>query len=330
MKIALISIGSSGTGGHDTLIASLQRVLATKHDVIRISDHSGTNQDQYQGSAYTISSGPHQESVSGKIEHVSYEHVLTIIDENGIDHLVFSTFFDERILRAAAMRGIRTTLVSYPLRDSYRELFYLRGFDQLFTDIIILEDMGLEQPYRAHGAKIGSYQPTFTSPASREDLIVVSCGGAGLQRSERFTRLIERALASLAAELEPYTLMISHSSSRPPALEGANVTIKPWYDSFPNLLARSKLAIGEAGFFSTQELLQTGTQGILIPGRRRMDNQELRAVMFERHTRGACVLTQEGPKRLEEAILSALMVPPADPKAPIAPPVYDVLLEEDA
>jgi len=64
-------------------------------------------------------------------------------------------------------------------------------------------------------------------------------------------------------------------------LEGENIKVIKWTEKISKLLDKSDLIISEAGYFTMLDLLLTKTPAIMIPGKRGIDNQELRAVNFE-------------------------------------------------
>src|SRR3989338_9413886 len=65
-------------------------------------------------------------------------------------------------------------------------------------------------------------------------------------------------------------------------------------NNMQSYIDESKFVISEAGYFTTHELISRSKPGILIPGERRIDNQELRAIKYEENGLGFCVMPEEG------------------------------------
>ncbi|MFT4308621.1 MAG: glycosyltransferase [Candidatus Woesearchaeota archaeon] len=324
MNVALVSLASSGTGGHRTLLNTIADGL-TSHRTVLITDTPVAYANTFSDvSALTPVKGI--KSTAGRIEHPSSDDIVKALDDHRIEHVVFSTFFDERVLEHARSRGLERTLVSYPLRDTFRELFFLRAYERLFDNVVILEDFGLEQPYREQGARIARYDPKIAPGGEREQNILVSCGGGGLPSASTFFSVVSSALEKATNELADYAIDVSYGThNQPPHIGLPNVTVRKWFPDFVDRARSSRLVIGEAGYFTTHEAVSTGTPMILIPGHRRTDNQELRAVELERRGYGTVVFPEEGADRLYRSVVHSLRS-----AAPYVPPSSTIPTVEDA
>jgi len=79
-----------------------------------------------------------------------------------------------------------------------------------------------------------------------------------------------------------------------------------WKPDLPVWIGEYDVVVSEAGFNTVMELLSVGLPALLIPGHRRIDNQELRAVNYELEGCGICCFPEEGGKRLADAFCRLL------------------------
>lgn len=305
MNTGLISIGTGGTGGHSTLLRKISPSLSEFGKVYLLSEFDCASKNENSQFEYIpITKREHQESLSGKLIHDSYKEIIGAIKSNNINNIIFSTFFDDRILEYAKKKGIRSTLITYPLRDSFSEYFFLKKFDQKFDKIIVLNDIaGTETYAKSKNATIAAYIPETNSFTDKENTIMIQCGGGGRPSSNFFHQKIDKVLELCEKELSDYHFLVSTG------IYGTNIykkrencTITDWIENWSGKVGKAKAAISEAGYFSMHELIYTKTPSILIPGNRRTDNQELRSVKYEEKGMGLTIMPQQSIAELFEAI----------------------------
>ncbi len=144
-RIAFISIGSAGTLGHAMLIKNVANILAKKIDeIFIIAEYDIENYVSKMPASIHwvhVKLQPSQKSNAGKLNHGSSEEIINTLEKEKITHIIFSTFFDPKILAYAYQRRIKRYLMSYLSGDSFTELFFLRGYNHLFDKVFILDDI---------------------------------------------------------------------------------------------------------------------------------------------------------------------------------------------
>ncbi|MBI4981335.1 hypothetical protein HZC30_07330 [Candidatus Woesearchaeota archaeon] len=313
-KIGLVSFGTRGTSGHMTLLTELADSISQKGvEIYVISEYDYQAQTNIRSpNIYwrMISSQKHQESVAGKLKHKSAQEVNKIIEQENIDSIIFSTFFDPEIIQYAKENKMHTSLITYPLRDSYSNLFFMKGFQKLFSHVFVLEDIIPMNIYEENGAII-SRQPAkkYQREEKKDSVpkILISCGGAGLPSAEIFYALVNEAILGIFDSYPDSQITITTGALNDKKLFGRlkkdnRVRIIEWIKEWSKEAAKSDLVINEAGYFSVNELVRNSVPTILIPGSRRMDNQELRAINYQRKGFGYCVLPQEGVSSLIQRV----------------------------
>ena len=77
-------------------------------------------------------------------------------------------------------------------------------------------------------------------------------------------------------------------------------------DNLQKFIDNSRVVISEAGYFTTHELISRSKPSILIPGERRIDNQELRAIEYDKQGFGYCFMPEEDIGLLVDKTLNLL------------------------
>ncbi|MEK6934348.1 MAG: glycosyltransferase [Nanoarchaeota archaeon] len=292
-KIAFVSFNTGGTLGHLTLLSKMASSLNRVADIHILSEH------EYE--SYSSVSDPnikwfkfkeqnHLSSIGGEIKHSSSPEILGYILQNGIDTTIYSTFFDPDLIGGLADHNVRNIYVSYPLRDSFSELFFLREQDCLFDRVIILGDL-YDNDYPA---SVTRSRPLFSEQQREENTpsnILLTCGGGGRPSSRQFLDLMKDYIPLIKQKHNPDILLVTGPNNKGFHMEG--VTCVSHANDMLEQMDSARLVISEAGYFSTHELISRTRPSILIPGARRIDNQELRAVEYAKRGLGFCFMPEE-------------------------------------
>ncbi|MFB6226592.1 MAG: glycosyltransferase [Candidatus Paceibacteria bacterium] len=211
------------------------------------------------------------------------EKLFSKLKNHKIDVLVFSTFFDPKILEYCKKEKIKTFMIGYPLRDSHREAIKERRMYKKFTEIITLKDI--------IKTKKSSKKEIIVSPLkensknqkkiSKIKNILVTCGGGGRPSSKKFLEKTEKAAKEINKEFPEINFTFIRGNAKK-NLNSSNIKTINWSDNFLNKLQKHELIISEAGYHTIIDLISAQKPGIILPGERRIDNQELRSVEFEK------------------------------------------------
>jgi UDP-N-acetylglucosamine:LPS N-acetylglucosamine transferase len=304
MNIALVSIGDGNTLGHHSLIKRLSDniiTIANKLIVICESSYSFSfPKDKVE--ILKINKAKHVESFGGYINYPNNEEIFRCIITNKIDIVIFSTFYDVKLLISLRNANIKTILLSYPFRDTHEEILKLKGYDHYFDKVLYTEDV---IPYKGEYniVKIPLCNGISKNPIKRKKQILITKGGGGRPSSNIFKRIIESVLIEFLNDYIDYKVIyITGPFGSDISISHENLTVLKYTSSIHNLICESKLVISEAGYNTVQELIYCKTKAILIPGDRRIDNQELRAIHFEKKGYGLCHFPEEDVYALKDKI----------------------------
>ena len=303
-KVAVVSIGAGGTGGHMRLVTGIARGLVQRglEPIILAETSYDTWSDCGDGALRYIRVGTqrHRKSVAGRISFAHSSAIVSASLTEKVNCIVWSTFFDSSAVADLAREGIPSLLVTYPLRDSHRMAFRQREMHKIFARILTLADLAM--PSKRFPNELIVDPPAAIAPTSRQESrdVLVTCGGAGRPSARGFFSLAANALRDAGVS----GTVIRGSYSGPIALPGMEIT--EWSRSFGTLLASHRIVLSEAGYFTVRELLTHRRPSILVPGQRRIDNQEMRAICYESAGCGMCVWPQDGSSHLRERIMQLL------------------------
>jgi len=302
MNIAILSLGSGGTMGHMSLTTKLSSSLIKKNKIYLFSDYNYLDFSNIKNPKFKIVkilSQKHQKTVGGELTYKHKKNLFSELGRNKIDILIFSTFFDLEIINHCKKKGIKTILVSYPLRDSHRQAIKSRKYYDLFDKVFTLKDI-------TDINKV-SKKEEFVSPIKTKHIkskkskevknILVTCGGGGRPSSELFFTLLNEVIKDIHRKYPKikFTLIIGNSKIN---LKLPNSKVLKWSKKFSDLLFKSDLVISEAGYYTVLDLISLHKPAILIPGERRIDNQELRAINFQMKKLGWFTFPTENPSKL--------------------------------
>ncbi len=304
VNIGFISLGTGGTMGHMSLITRLADKLSKDAKLNVLSEYNYENFSNVNNSKINFIKIPKQEhmkTVGGCLNYKFKEEIVKIVQEKNLGVVIFSTFFDIGLLKSLRDKKIKTILVSYPLRDSHRAAIISRKYYSLFDKVYLLNDI-LNVPELYPNEKLVS--PILDPLEDSKNIdsiknILITCGGGGRPSAERFFEIINSIVPSMQNKYPELKLTIIRGAYHGSILGG---DILDWSNNFKDLLKEADLVISEAGYFTLNDLLALRKPAILIPGERRIDNQELRAVNFERAGAGIAFFPTEDPSRLFEII----------------------------
>ncbi len=202
--------------------------------------------------------------------------------------------------------GIFKILVSYPLRDTHRQIFFYKEYQKYFDSIFILEDLPIIDFPKIKNLKIvkpiinGNFKER---KKSRKLRILVTCGGGGRPSSKIFLNLVLKSIKKIKKYNKKIVFTLIKGAFNNKQIKYIkNIRLIDWTKDMISYFKNSDLVISEAGFFTAYELLENKLPGILVPGYRTIDNQELRAVAWEQLGCGYFVLPSAEKAKLTSII----------------------------
>lgn len=286
-NIGIVSFGTGGTMGHMSLTTNLSKFLAEKGHKIYLFSESNYSKFSNIGhknfEIIKISIQKHVKTVGGCLEYKYGEEFMKDLMKKKIEVLIFSTFFDLNLVRFCNKKDIKCILISYPLRDSHRKAIQLRKYYYNFDRVFILKDI-IDINKVSNKEFIVSPIKNITILKKRDkkllNNILITCGGGGRPSSALFFKIIKKVVKKIYSldKSIKFTIIIGNSNKR---LKLPNSKILSWSKKFIKLLKYNDLVISEAGYFTILDLINIKIPAILIPGERRIDNQELRALKYQ-------------------------------------------------
>lgn len=293
-KIAFISFNTGGTLGHTTLLSKLALNLVNEHEVYILSDHDFSINYSVRDPRVTWEKFPQEITVNsngGQISYKSSERFLKYCTTRNIDYVIYSTFFDPQLVNELNRNGAENIYVSYPLRDTYSELFFLRKHDGIFNHTIILRDL-YDNKYPESVKRTNPILLPYQKQEGNSKKILLTCGGGGRPSSARFLQLMKDYVPAIKRISDVEITLIRGPNNKEIILD--EVMVLESTSNMQRYIDEAKVVISEAGYFTTHELISRSKPSILIPGERRIDNQELRAIKYEEKGLGFCVMPNEG------------------------------------
>ena len=314
MTLGIVVLNSGGTMGHLSMIEGLldpPGTLVGLESVVITDAPSVVSalRGRPLVRCVLLPAFAHQHSIAGCLRNADVEAVVSALRDHDCDSVVFSTFFHRGILELLAEAGLPSDLLTFPLRDSQWRAFLHRRFDRLFRHVLVFED--LYQPaIPAANQRAVSYVPRRTclwaDHARALPRALVLVGGGGRPAAGQTPRGARGGVREYRRRGGGLSLHMS-VGVRGNVTERAGVDqLVGWKDRLGAWAAEYDLVISEAGICAVAELAAMGVPTILVPGARRLDNQELRALEFERAGGGICVLPEEGAAVLADAIACLL------------------------
>jgi UDP-N-acetylglucosamine:LPS N-acetylglucosamine transferase len=284
-NILIISLNSGGTMGHGKIITSLANFLSKNKKNVTILSDMSFSRNFYVNKNVNVKNlheAAHiNYTIGGMCDYSQKNEIYNFAIENSIECVILSTFFDLDLVKKFKEKKIKTILLNYPLRDTYRFALKQNKAYEVFEKVITL--------YGPEFKDIKMQNETLVNPlkiAKKEDNnnlkydILVTCGGGGRPSSKIFLKKVILALKKIAKENENLKIIIIKGNSKS-NLSNNNFETIIWKKDFGNLLSSSRVIISEAGYFTMLDLINYRKKAILIPGERIIDNQEIRALKLE-------------------------------------------------
>ena len=312
MIVAFIAINSGGTMGHMSIIACAANRLwqYSKTECVVMSDSQldfSCFDMHHKIISVQLPANKHQFSVAGCIQEAPINEILKAVKMWNCTTVVFSTFFSVETVSTLIDHGIKTVLLTFPLRDSHWEMFYLRRHQDLFKQILVFADLyqnSRTMPNQIHISPLSDITPHKHGKKTFLNKVLVLVGGGGRPSADILYKLAKETMHLFDNKSVALSWHLSlgakskHTNKKKYWLE--------WKPSLGGWISDYDIIISEAGFNTTTELLSLGVPAILVPGYRRIDNQELRATNYELHGCGICILPEQGSSKLAEAIYQFL------------------------
>ena len=298
-NVGIISLGSGGTMGHMSLTTNLANSFKKKGlNIFLFSEHNYSEFTNKKNiNLIRILKQKHFKTVGGCLEYSHKRDLMNKIIKSNIKTIIFSTFYDLDILNFAHKNKIKTILVSYPLRNSHRQAIKIKKYYNYFDKIFTLDDITNTKKLFPN-EKIVSYFVTKTKTkknVKKIKNILVTCGGGGRPSANLFWKKI-KAIVKYFNKNNPeisFTLIKGNSKFE---IDSPNSKTIFWSQDFSKILMNNDLIISEAGYFTLIDLISLKKFGIIIPGERRIDNQELRGLKYESNKLGFCFLPVKNSK----------------------------------
>ena len=317
MRVAFVALNCGGTMGLMAIVSRaadrLRRNCSASCMVVSDFDFRPFGPPSLREHTFMcIPEGAHQLSVGGCIASAPVAPILAWLKEFKCEQVVFSTFFSGDLVRAVNEAGMRSVLLTFPLRDSHWEAFHLRGYGELFSDVIVFADLydpACDLPNQTRVAPLYSEDSLSCSLCSASKKVLVLCGGGGRPSSQQMYDLVASARLELLEQGITLDWALSHGAKSRLScqMECNGFRGVDWKPDLISWIHEYDSVISEAGFNTVTELVLSSRPALLVPGHRRIDNQELRAVNYEHCGCGVCCFPEEGPTCLADRIRFCLL-----------------------
>ena len=281
-RVLIISLNSGGTMGHGKIITSLANFLSQKKKKLTILSDMPFSRNFYvdhKVGVRNVSKIPHiNYTIGGMCRCSQSDQIYEFGKRNDIECVIFSTFFDLDLVRKFKNSKVKTILLSYPIRDTYRLALKLNGAYATFDKVISLYSPEFNDKEMPNEILANPLKTAYKKIARTEkNDILVTCGGGGRPSSKIFLKKVVSALKKITKKNRKLKVTIIRGNSRS-NLSFENVKTIIWTKDFGDLLFSSKVIISEAGYYTMLDLINHNKKAILIPGERIIDNQEIRAL----------------------------------------------------
>ena len=284
-RVLIISLNSGGTMGHGKIITSLANFLSQKKKKLTILSDMPFSRNFYvdhKVGVRNVSKIPHiNYTIGGMCRCSQSDQIYEFGKRNDIECVIFSTFFDLDLVRKFKNSKVKTILLSYPIRDTYRLALKLNGAYATFDKVISLYSPEFNDKEMPNEILANPLKTAYKKIARTEkNDILVTCGGGGRPSSRLFFKKTFSALKGVIQKTKTIKITMIRGCSK---LNIAHDNIKNiiWTKDFGSIMSSSNLIISEAGYFTMLDLINYNKKAILIPGERIIDNQEIRALKLE-------------------------------------------------
>ena len=309
-NIMIISLNSGGTMGHGKIISSLANMLSKNNKGVTIvsdmpfSNNFNLNQNV---NVENIERVPHANyTIGGMCVCSQKNEIFELAKKKSIECVIFSTFFDLSLVKIFKDVSVKTMLLSYPIRDTYRLALKQNGAYASFDRVITLYGPEFNDNVMSNERLVNPLNIVHNEALnSEENDICVTCGGGGRPSSKIFLRKVIRALEKILEKYPNMKTVIIKGNSKV-EVNVSNMKIITWTKDFGGLISSSKLLVSEAGFFTMLDLINFKKRAILVPGERIIDNQELRALKLEELGIGRIFFPFEKVTKLSDMLKKSL------------------------
>ncbi len=284
-RVLIISLNSGGTMGHGKIITSLANfLLQEKKQVTILSDMPFSKNFDVDNKIKVRN--------LRKISHINYtiggmckcnqkEQIYRFAIKNNIECVIFSTFFDLDLVKRFKDDKIKTILLSYPIRDTYRLALKQNGAYATFDRVITFYEHSFQDKTMLNEKLVNPLKIVRKEIASAVKTdILVTCGGGGRPSSRLFLKKTFSALKRVLSKNKNLKVIIIRGGSKL-NISHKNIKTIIWTKDFGSIISSSNIIISEAGYFTMLDLINYKKKAILIPGERIIDNQEIRALKLE-------------------------------------------------
>lgn len=284
-RIVVVAINPAGTLGHLTsVIAASEAVSRCAGAHVTVVADAEIASRLRVGNIVSVQRCRPERSDGGALSRSYDSNLRDLIMGLRPDAVIFDTFFSVDVLYALQDVAVPRYVISYRFRDTTLEIFRQR-WQHYFTRVF-----WLCEPYELHtGAPLGigplekeQQLPPLAWPAAQssecdDNRVLITRGGGGQSGTEA---AFERVLDCLSGSDQFSPVVVSGPFGRKLERSGgcSRVCKQLRRTEFLDLLGSSCLVVSEAGYNTCFELACLGRRALLIPGPRRTDNQELRAV----------------------------------------------------
>ena len=309
-NILLVSLNSGGTMGHGKIITSLANFLSKKNKSITILSEMPFSKNfdlDTKVNIKTIRKVPHiNYTIGGMCKFVQSNKIYNFAKKEDIGCVIFSTFFDLDLVKNLKNIGIKTILLSYPIRDTYRLALKQNGAYETFDKIVTLYGPEFNDEVMSNEILTNPLKVTYKLPINKKNVdILITCGGGGRPSSKILFRKTISALKKIITK-RPGLKVVAIKGCSKSNIPNKNIKTMIWAKDFSSIILSSKLVISEAGYFTMLDLINYNKKAILIPGERIIDNQEIRALRLQELKIGKVFFPFEKSKKLVNLINEGL------------------------
>lgn len=309
-NVLIISLNSGGTMGHGKIITSLANFLLKNDKNVTILSDMLFSRNFNLNSEVRVKSlkqSPHINYTIGGMCHCNQSNeIYEFAKKQKVECVIFSTFFDLELVKRFKCDKIKTILLSYPIRDTYRLALKQNGAYAEFDKVITLygpefKDIEMENERLVNPLKIAKKEINNIV----ENDILVTCGGGGRPSSKIFLRKVTSALKKVIDKNKNQKIIVIKGNSKQNiSYDWIDTVI--WKKDFVNFLSSSRVIVSEAGYYTMLDLINYKKRAILIPGERIIDNQEIRALKLEELGLGKIFFPFEKVSKLSKMIKEEL------------------------
>ena len=308
--VLIISLNSGGTMGHGKIITSLANFLSQKGKQVTILS------DMLFSKNFNVNNKVNVKNIR-KTSHINYtiggmcrcnqsNEIYEFAMEQDIEYVIFSTFFDLDLVKKFKSNKIKTILLSYPIRDTYRLALKQNRAYSTFDKVITLFSPEFNDNEMPNEILVNPLKIAYKQVENKEkNDILVTCGGGGRPSSKIFFRKTISAIRKIINNKKNLKITMIKGSSKS-KIPNENIKSIIWTKDFGSLMSSSRLIISEVGYFTMLDLINYKKKAILIPGERIIDNQEIRALKLQELGIGKVFFSFEKPDKLSNLIIQEL------------------------